>query len=941
VPVHARAATGWSLAASLLLTTCRGGAGDGSRAGAGAAAPPLAFEPSGCAVLEPGPRCVPNAERSLRLLVPAPPAGTTLRVSAGAGSAAIQTTTRPSDGGQLLSLILPPGTAAIAIEAVRPGGAVAARARLPLAALPAAVADGHRLRRSGDVEGAARALAAAESSLPPAERGRVLTLRGRLALQRNDPALAERTLGEAIAAHRQRGHLPEAADDAMVLAYIRLQYGDRFTEARQALDTAFVASAGYPDGRAQVPYVRGLVAKRTGDVRAALAHLRDAEARTGRLGLAATREYAREELIDVLQQLGRWPEADRLIDDNAREPGPAEHPCHPADRQNNRAWALLRAREAGTGAADGARRAAEALARARDLLSGGGGCLDPGRRANVHLNLALAALHAGDQARARAELTAARAALPEPTADLTLWSLDLEGRIALAQRRWRQALGHYRRLEPAAAAVSSHPGRWRAALGRARALAGQGDRRGAAAAYAEAEALLDDERFSIPLTEGRETFLAQREESARELASLLLAQGRPAEALQVARNARRRVLASLRRADQIGQLAGPARARWESALAAYQRERAAIEADAARDWQWAAEGLARAQQARAARAARLRETLDAAFQALAGRAARRPGDPGEAFAPPAPGEVLLAYFPGADGWIGFAARADAVIARPLGTLPALLPAGPDTDRALGRALLDPFAAQLRGAPLVRVLPYGALRDVDFQALRPAAGDRPLLATTAVVHPLDLPDGAAARAAAAASPPRALVVANPRGDLPHAATEGALVKRTLEARPGAGDVTMLSEGQATRAGLLATLPQVGLFHYAGHAELVGAGGWDSALPLAGSERLTVGDILTLPVAPRQVVLSGCETGRVGNDAAVEAMGLAHAFLVAGADSVVAAARPVRDDVASELVAAFYRASASGAAPAEALRRAQWEFWAKATYRDWAAFRLFTR
>jgi CHAT domain-containing protein len=60
-------------------------------------------------------------------------------------------------------------------------------------------------------------------------------------------------------------------------------------------------------------------------------------------------------------------------------------------------------------------------------------------------------------------------------------------------------------------------------------------------------------------------------------------------------------------------------------------------------------------------------------------------------------------------------------------------------------------------------------------------------------------------------------------------------------------------------------------------------------------------------PDVVVLSGCETARTGT-AGPEGFGLAQAFAVAGAREVIAAIRPVRDEVSLAVAKALYAAFA---------------------------------
>jgi cellulose synthase operon protein C len=127
--------------------------------------------------------------------------------------------------------------------------------------------------------------------------------------------------------------------------------------------------------------------------------------------------------------------------------------------------------------------------------------------------------------------------------------------------------------------------------------------------------------------------------------------------------------------------------------------------------------------------------------------------------------------------------------------------------------------------------------------------------------------------------------------------------------------------------------------AGHGAFAGRGGWGSELRLAGGARLSVGDLLALPRAPRRVVLSACEGGRAEPGAALEGLGLAQAFVVAGAGEVIAANRPIGDAATEAFMADLYRQLAAGTEPAAALREAQLAWHQRAPAADWASFRLF--
>jgi CHAT domain-containing protein len=236
------------------------------------------------------------------------------------------------------------------------------------------------------------------------------------------------------------------------------------------------------------------------------------------------------------------------------------------------------------------------------------------------------------------------------------------------------------------------------------------------------------------------------------------------------------------------------------------------------------------------------------------------------------------------------------------------------------SLLAPISGRIEKAALIRVEAYGEWRKVDVHAL--AFEGAPLVARVAVAYPLGL------HASAHVEAERAVVVGDPTGDLPRAHGEAKAVARTLAAQ---GPVVALLGTAATRRAALDAMTGAGTFHYAGHGLYAGEDGFESALPLAGGARITIGDVLALAPAPRRVVLSGCDAAR--SDA--EGLGLAQAFLAAGSEEVVAPVRPVADTLAEALANALYGAPQPSLA--RALRAAQLAVRAADPAADWSAFR----
>lgn len=143
----------------------------------------------------------------------------------------------------------------------------------------------------------------------------------------------------------------------------------------------------------------------------------------------------------------------------------------------------------------------------------------------------------------------------------------------------------------------------------------------------------------------------------------------------------------------------------------------------------------------------------------------------------------------------------------------------------------------------------------------------------------------------------------------------------EARALAGfDGARLVLGEdATSASIRESLPGPAILHIACHGLYRKDNPLFSALRL--SDRwVTSAEVLELDLDGALVTLSACESGRNPTDTA-EPVGLAWAFLAAGASGVVTSNWIVDDETTAHLMSTMYGHIASGASPAEALRRAQ--------------------
>ena len=555
-----------------------------------------------------------------------------------------------------------------------------------------------------------------------------------------------------------------------------------------------------------MPHYQGLLAFETSDLRRALALFREAALRSEQLGLREHELLARQKEASTLALLGRHAEAvqsqQRVI-----ERFPTPDACRAADGYENLVWLAISAEPARDSAL--AALAAHATQEAGRHLAQ---CSSPRRRRNHLINAGLLALqqHAVPEAvQALAELDQ----MPEgKDALLVTWEFELRARVALATRHADQALAGFQR----ALVLSQRAGLWNnehlAQLGIARSQEQLKNPRAAVAAYLAADKLLDALLGSIPLGEGQAGFLHEREAGTQQLIALLVQIGEPAQALDAARRARARVIRSVSHPARLRRMDAATRARWEAAITRYQVQRAALERAEAEAWKLPLDRLAKSQASFAVERQRALEALDAAHALLQDGAL----DASQHLAAPDPEEALLAYFPGAEGVIGFVARGDATVAH---VLPAI--AAQTSPAALGAALIAPFQQQLARATRLRIVTHGDLAGLDLHAAELDA--EPVIARWPISYALDAPahvDAAVARSGA-------LVVADPTADLPASRREGQAVVHAL----GPASTKLLQAGQATRAAVLAALPSVDVFHYAGHGQFAGVEGIDSGLRLA--------------------------------------------------------------------------------------------------------------
>lgn len=265
-----------------------------------------------------------------------------------------------------------------------------------------------------------------------------------------------------------------------------------------------------------------------------------------------------------------------------------------------------------------------------------------------------------------------------------------------------------------------------------------------------------------------------------------------------------------------------------------------------------------------------------------------------------------------------------------------------TDRILQtlyQQLIQPLKQHLPAASVnqpqpVVIIPHGPLHQLPFHAL--FDGQQYLIEQ----YELSYAPSATVYAACWERPLRplkeAVVIAVEDPLIPAAAQEAHQIAGQLS------QVTLLTNEQATIPNLRHIVSKADVLHLATHGLFRADNPIFSALKLHDGW-LQAADVLSLSLAGALVTLSACESGRSQIDAGDEVLGLARAFMGAGAATLVVSLWLVQDETTAVLMADWYnRLQQNPEQRAATLRQAQLAL--KETYPHpyyWAPFVLMGR
>jgi CHAT domain-containing protein/tetratricopeptide (TPR) repeat protein len=265
-------------------------------------------------------------------------------------------------------------------------------------------------------------------------------------------------------------------------------------------------------------------------------------------------------------------------------------------------------------------------------------------------------------------------------------------------------------------------------------------------------------------------------------------------------------------------------------------------------------------------------------------------------------------------------------------------------------LIGPARPLIPAGSRVVIVPDGPLHQLNFETL-PVYEGRPRYWIEDVAVAIAPSFGVCVRQAQArGGEPRAvLVIGDPDPAVPefpkltYAAAEVANVRRRF---PGS-ETTVITGHEAQPGAYLTSQPErYSLIHIAAHAEANRRSPLDSAVILSPGARgfkLYARDVMQAPLRADLVTISACRSSGARAYAGEGLVGLARAFLQAGAGSVIAGLWDVSDRSTSEIMDRMYDQIGAGMHPAESLREAKLSFIRSTQSKPyyWGAFQIYTR
>ncbi len=273
--------------------------------------------------------------------------------------------------------------------------------------------------------------------------------------------------------------------------------------------------------------------------------------------------------------------------------------------------------------------------------------------------------------------------------------------------------------------------------------------------------------------------------------------------------------------------------------------------------------------------------------------------------------------------------------------------------ALYQTLVAPARELIRPGSTVMILDDGTLSQLNFETLiAPAPAPHYFIEDATLISAPSLQMLASAKPVVQDGKKLLLVgdAISPNPDypeLPKAATEMKQIEQHFPAQ----DETIFARERATAGSYLSSAPQqFAYIHFVAHGVASRTDPLDSSIILSRSTaeedsfKLHARDIMQHPIRARLVTISACYGSGTRSYVGEGLVGLAWAFMRAGAHNVIGALWEVSDESTPRLMGSLYQGLEDGKPPAAALRQAKLELLhAKGEFRKpffWAPLQIYT-
>lgn len=272
---------------------------------------------------------------------------------------------------------------------------------------------------------------------------------------------------------------------------------------------------------------------------------------------------------------------------------------------------------------------------------------------------------------------------------------------------------------------------------------------------------------------------------------------------------------------------------------------------------------------------------------------------------------------------------------------------------LYRLLIEPARSLIQPGSNVVILTDGALSQLNFEALMtPAPKPHYFIEDATLVSAPSLRLLASAKPSASRGNTLLLLgdAISPNPDYPELPKATAEMKQ-IEQRFSSQEATIFARERATADSYTSSVPkQFTYIHFVAHGVASRTDPLDSSIILSRSTaeedsfKLHARDVIQHPINARLVTISACYGSGTRSYAGEGPVGLAWAFLRAGAHNVIGALWEVSDESTPQLMGSLYQGLHDGMPPAAALRQAKLSLLhAKGEFRKpffWAPLQIYT-